>query len=64
MGISSLNTDLTSVTADEFTIKREALLELASLHQATAELSVERRVAGLKVIPIKKMLYLALEHHA
>lgn len=64
VSLASLNTDLTPLTADEYDIIREALLVLAQFHHATVELSEERRVSGSKVIPMMKMLYLALERNA
>ncbi|KAM4534867.1 E3 SUMO-protein ligase ZBED1-like isoform 1-T1 [Fundulus diaphanus] len=64
VSLASLKTDLTPLTADEFTIIGETLLVLAPFHQATVELSAERRVSGSKVIPMMKMLYMALERNA
>ncbi|XP_061905499.1 E3 SUMO-protein ligase ZBED1-like [Entelurus aequoreus] len=64
VSLASLKTDLTPLTADEFNIVGETLIVLAPFHQATVELSEERRVSGSKVIPMMKMLYLALEHSA
>lgn len=61
VSLASLQTDITPLTADEFTILKEALLVLAPFHQATVELSEERRVSGSKVIPMMKMLYCSLE---
>nr|XP_054594486.1 zinc finger BED domain-containing protein 4-like [Nothobranchius furzeri] len=53
-----------TLTADELNILREALLVLAPFHQATVELSEERRVSGSKVIPMMKMLNCALERNS
>ncbi|XP_029942702.1 zinc finger BED domain-containing protein 1-like, partial [Salarias fasciatus] len=64
VSLASLKTDLTPLTADEYTIIGETLLVLAPFHQATVELSEERRVSGSKVIPMMKMLYHALERNA
>ncbi|XP_040924228.2 E3 SUMO-protein ligase ZBED1-like isoform X1 [Betta splendens] len=64
VSLASLNTVLTPLTADEYTIIGETLLVLAPFHQATVELSEERRVSGSKVIPMMKMLYFALERSA
>ncbi|XP_061926446.1 E3 SUMO-protein ligase ZBED1-like [Entelurus aequoreus] len=64
VSLASLKTDWTPLTADEFNIVGETLIVLAPFHQATVELSEERRVSGSKVIPMMKMLYLALEHSA
>ncbi|XP_076013422.1 E3 SUMO-protein ligase ZBED1-like [Genypterus blacodes] len=64
VSLTSLKTDLTPLTADEYNIIEEALLVLAPFHQATVELSEERRVSGSKVILMMKMLYLALECNA
>ncbi|XP_061794367.1 E3 SUMO-protein ligase ZBED1-like isoform X1 [Nerophis lumbriciformis] len=64
VSLASLKTDLTPLTADEFDIIGETLIVLAPFHQATVELSEERRVSGSKVIPMMKMLYVALEHSA
>ncbi|XP_014854594.1 PREDICTED: zinc finger BED domain-containing protein 1-like [Poecilia mexicana] len=64
VSLTSLKADLTPLTADEHNIIGETLLVLAPFHQATVELSEERRVSGSKVIPMMKMLYLALESNA
>nr|XP_054593165.1 zinc finger BED domain-containing protein 4-like [Nothobranchius furzeri] len=64
VSLASLQTDLTPLTADEFNILKEALLVLAPFHQATVELSEERRVSGSKVIPMMKMLNCALERNS
>ncbi|CAI5637704.1 zinc finger BED domain-containing protein 1 isoform X1 [Oreochromis niloticus] len=64
VSLASLPTDLTPLTVDECDIVREALLVLAPFHQATVELSEERRVSGSKVIPMMKMLYCALERNS
>ncbi|XP_014907970.1 zinc finger BED domain-containing protein 1-like [Poecilia latipinna] len=64
LSLTSLKGDLTPLTADEHSIIGETLLVLAPFHQATVELSEERRVSGSKVIPMMKMLYLALESNA
>ncbi|KAL3976200.1 kinesin family member 14 [Sarotherodon galilaeus] len=64
VSLASLPTDLTPLTADECDIVREALLVVAPFHQATVELSEERRVSGSKVIPMMKMLYCALERNS
>lgn len=64
VSLASLKTDLPPLTADEYTNIGEALLVLAPFHQATVELSEERRMSGSKVIPMMKVLYLALERNA
>ena len=64
VSLASLKTDITPLTADEFTIIGETLRVLAPFHQATVELSEEKRVSGSKVIPMMKMLYHALERNA
>ncbi|XP_025759038.1 zinc finger BED domain-containing protein 4 [Oreochromis niloticus] len=56
--------DLTPLTADECDIVRETLLVVAPFHQATVELSEERRVSESKVILMMKMLYCALERNS
>ena len=64
VSLGSLKTDITPLTADELNIIGEALLVLAPFHQATVELSEEKRVSGSKIIPMMKMLYHALERNA
>lgn len=64
VSLASMKSDVTPLTADEHTIIGETLHVLAPFHQATVELSEERRVSGSKVIPMMKMLYLAPERIA
>ncbi|KAM9318799.1 E3 SUMO-protein ligase ZBED1-like isoform 1-T7 [Pholidichthys leucotaenia] len=64
VSLASLKSDLTPLTADEYTIIGETLLVLAPFHQATVEFSEERRVSGSKVILMMKMLHLTLERNA
>lgn len=64
VSLACLKTDLTPLAADEYPIIGETLLVLAPFHEATVELSEERQVSGSKVIPIMKMLCLALERNA
>ena len=54
VALGSLNTDITPLSADEFNIIGEAIAVLAPFHQATVELSEEKRVSGSKVIPMMK----------
>nr|XP_055024633.1 uncharacterized protein LOC129414600 [Misgurnus anguillicaudatus] len=55
--LASLRTDITPPTALEYEAVQDALHVLAPFHQATVELSGEKRVSASKVIPLMKMLH-------
>nr|XP_043873805.1 E3 SUMO-protein ligase ZBED1-like [Solea senegalensis] len=57
--LASLKTDITPLTAAEYDSVNNTLSVLAPFHQATVEVSAEKRVSSSKVIPLMKML-----HHA
>ncbi|XP_076870081.1 E3 SUMO-protein ligase ZBED1-like [Brachyhypopomus gauderio] len=51
----TLKTDLTPLTSEEYHTINECLGVLSTFHEATTELSEERRVSGSKVIPLVRM---------
>ncbi|XP_076137405.1 E3 SUMO-protein ligase ZBED1-like [Alosa pseudoharengus] len=54
--LASLRTDVSPPTSLEYETMKDALDLLAPFHQATVELSAEKRVSASKVIPLMKML--------
>ncbi|XP_048034748.1 E3 SUMO-protein ligase ZBED1-like [Megalobrama amblycephala] len=54
--LACLRTDITPPTALEYEAVQDPLHVLAPFHQATVELSAEKRVSASKVIPLMKML--------
>lgn len=64
VSLASLTADITPLAAEEFHILEEMLGVLAPFHQATVELSEQKRVSGSNVIPLLKILYLALQRKA
>ena len=54
--LSSLNTPLLPFSSEEYETINQCISVLSPIHQATVEMSTERRVSGSKVIPIVKML--------
>ncbi|XP_051793003.1 E3 SUMO-protein ligase ZBED1-like [Acanthochromis polyacanthus] len=55
--LASLKTDVAPPTASEYEAIKDVLNVLEPFHQATVEVSSERRVSGSKVIPLMKMLH-------
>ncbi len=54
--LTSLNTTLLPLSAEEYDTINQCLSVFSPFHQATEEMSTEKRVSGSKVIPIVKML--------
>ncbi|KAL7406999.1 hypothetical protein ABVT39_001380 [Epinephelus coioides] len=54
--LTSLSTDLRPLTSREYDIIGETVKVLGPFHQATVELSEEKRVSASKTIPLMKML--------
>ena len=54
--LTTLSTDLSPITAEDYETIRQCLAVLKPFNQATVELSEEKRVSGSKVIPLIKML--------
>lgn len=59
--LASLKSDIPPLNTQDFAIIQETLLVLAPFHQATVELSEEKRVSGSKVIPMLKMLHYSMQ---
>ncbi|KAK7891903.1 hypothetical protein WMY93_023866 [Mugilogobius chulae] len=64
VSLTSLKTDIPPLNNQEIEIIEETLRVLAPFHQATVELSEEKRVSGSKVIPMLKMLHHSLQRNA
>ena len=55
--LASLHTDIIPLSCQENDVIQETSKVLAPFHQATVELSEEKRVSGTKIIPMFKMLH-------
>ncbi|XP_051811807.1 zinc finger BED domain-containing protein 4-like [Acanthochromis polyacanthus] len=64
VSLASLNSEIPPLTTQDFETIQETLHVLAPFHQATVELSEEKRVSGSKVIPMLKMLHHSLQRNA
>ncbi|KAK0134299.1 Zinc finger BED domain-containing protein 4 [Merluccius polli] len=58
--MASLHTEVTMITPTEFAIIEECLGVLGPFNEATVELSEEKRVSASKILPLLKMVSLAL----
>lgn len=63
VSLVSSKINLTSLSVD-YRILNETLMVLSHFKEATVKLSGKKSVSGSKVIPMLKMLYLALQHNA
>ncbi len=58
--LSTLKSELSPFTADEYDSMNQCLRILGPLHQATVEMSEEKRVSASKVIPMISMLKISI----
>ncbi|XP_051962567.1 zinc finger BED domain-containing protein 4-like [Xyrauchen texanus] len=59
--LAGLRTDVAPLSSEQYNIIAECLKVLSPFHDATVELSEEKRVSGSKVIPLLSMLHHTLE---
>ena len=59
--MASLTCDILPLTSEEYSIVEECLSGLSPIHDATVELSAERKVSGSKAIPLMIMVDCVLQ---
>lgn len=54
--LAGLKTDIAALTSEDFNVVCGCLSVLSPFHEATIELSAEKKVSGSKVVPLLKMV--------